>query len=493
MLRARSVLAVACVLWLIVGVACDLAFHDVIGRGSLGFVLGMRLATTGFHVLVLIVLFRHPLPPPSITRPLVAMVFPLSALMLTIIATRMGGIASPYVTGHFVILSVQGVAIADRWQRGAPLAAATSLMFPVGLLLAAAGDEHLRAQLTRSGPLATFIIFTGVLLAAAIVVAWGSHVMWSLRQSVFESRSIGRYKLQRRIGKGGMGEVWQAHDRATRRKVALKILSPEHGRSPAAIARFEREIQATSELIHPSTIRIYDWGVTDDGVWYYAMELLEGAGLDVLVRRAGPLPPALVVHLGIGAARAIAEAHGRGIIHRDLKPANLFVVSLAGEADFLKVLDFGVARVGAEDASITQAGAVIGTPAFMPPEVLAGAPWSEAGDVWALAASLYFALTGKTPREAGAPPPPPSASVAVPRELDDALVRALDDDPARRPQTGAELAAALVAAQAGAYAGGFRLDAGVDPGVDVALEHTLDAEQPHTVAEAPVARGRRTR
>jgi serine/threonine-protein kinase len=494
-LRARAVLVVACTLWLVVGLACDLAFHDVIGQGSLGFVVAVRLATSAFHVAVLVALFRDPLPPPSVTRPLVGALFPVSAAALTLIATRMGGLATPYITAYFVILSVQGLAIADRWQRSAPLAVLTGLMFPVGMLIDSVFDPVVRAQLSQPVAVSHFAVYTGVLLAETIVVAWGSHVIWSLRQSVFESRSIGRYKLRRRIGKGGMGEVWEAHDRATRRRIALKILSPEHGRSPAAIARFEREIQATAELAHPSTIRIFDWGVTDDGVWYYAMELLDGASLDLLVKRAGPLPVPLAVHLGLGAARAIAEAHGRGIVHRDVKPANLFVVAMAGTADLIKVLDFGVARIGDEDASLTQAGAVIGTPAFMPPEVAAGAPWTPAGDVWALAASLYFALTGRSPRDAGRPMPAVSTLATVPPALDDVLARALDDDPRRRYATAGELAAALAAVAAAApYDGSFRLDAApAAPAADVSLDQTLDAEQPNTRAEAPVAKGRAPR
>jgi serine/threonine-protein kinase len=299
------------------------------------------------------------------------------------------------------------------------------------------------------------VVEVAIIVAGGVMVAWGGHVVWSLRQSVFESRNIGRYRLVERIGKGGMGEVWRAHDRALRRQVALKILSPEHGRNPAAVARFEREIQATAEVAHPNVVRIHDWGVTDDGVWYYAMDLLAGVDLATLVKRSGPLPAALVAHLGAGVAAGLAEAHRRGVIHRDLKPANLFVIAPDGEPLRIELLDFGIAYVDAGD-DLTQAGAVLGTPPFMAPEALAGVPGGVPADVYGLAATLYFALTGKSPRDTGGAPA--SALVAgVPAALDDLLVRALDTAPSRRPRGADEIEHALVRLGV-AWTGSWRID-----------------------------------
>ena len=164
----------------------------------------------------------------------------------------MGGLSSPYVSAVFVVLMVEGLATPQPWQRGALLASATAFLYPVGLLVATQVDDTLHAQLRDSHALFVFATYFAVtLLAGAIVVVWGGHVMWSLRQSVFESRKLGRYRLLRKIGHGGMGEVWRAEDRALRRDVALKILSPDHGRSPSRVARFEREIQATAAIAHP--------------------------------------------------------------------------------------------------------------------------------------------------------------------------------------------------------------------------------------------------
>ena len=480
-LRARSILVVACTLWLVLGLGLDLVTHRYLGTGSLGFVLAIRLGTTAFHVAVVLPLFRSPLPAPRIANALVAAVFPVTSFALMLIATHMGGLTSPYVSAVFVAMAVEAIAAPWPWQRGAVLVAVTALLYPAGLLVATAIDPQLAAQLHDPASLAIYLTYTSVLGAAAIVVAWGGHIMWSLRQSVFESRNIGRYKLARRIGKGGMGEVWRAEDRALRRSVALKILSPEHGKSQSAIARFEREIQATASIVHPNVVRIHDWGVTDDGVWYYAMDLLEGVDLATVVKRCGPLPPALVVHLGVPVAQGLAEAHRRGVIHRDLKPGNLFVVAPQGEPARIELLDFGIARVQGEvDADLTQAGAVMGTPGYMAPEVRAGAPGSVASDLYGLAASLYFALTGSTPRDANNAPP--SALIAgLPAALDDAIVRALDANPGRRPESADELAR-LLAEDGATWTGSWSVDlahAGA-----VTTDPTIDPEAPMTQLES---------
>ena len=491
-MRARSVMFVACSLYLIVGAGLDVVMHRTIGHGSLGFVLGVRAIACAYHLMLLILLYRSPPPAPRLTGPMIDAIFPLTSLNLTVIATQMGGLTSPYVTGIFVILMVQALATPRPWQRGAPLAAATMLIWPAGMLTAAFVDDTVRAQLRDGVELAGFVTHVAVLLAGAIVITWGGHVIYSLRQSVFESRNLGRYKLTRRIGKGGMGEVWRAQDRALNRDVALKVLSPEHGKNPASIARFEREIQATAELNHPNVVRIHDWGVTDDGVWYYAMELLDGVDVATLVRRGGPLPPALVVHLGVQAARGLAEAHAHGVVHRDVKPANLFVsAAIDGALEEAKLLDFGVARLDGDDAGLTIAGAVIGTPGFIAPEVIAGAPGGVLADVYGLAATLYFALTGKTPRDAGIGTPPSALNPAIPADLDDALVRALDSDPGRRQRGADELGIELGAtALAGTWQGGLPAER-IAPAIETsgearAVDSTIDADAPVTRSEGPV-------
>ncbi len=478
---------VACTLWFVLGLGLDLVTHRYFGSGSLTFVLIVRITTSVFHFAVVAPLYRSPLPSPRVANALVASVFPVTAFALMLISTHMGGVTSPYVSAVFVAMSVEAIASPWRWQRGAVLVAITAFIYPIGLVVASAFDDQIAAQLHDTRSLAIFITYTSVLLAAAIVVAWGGHIMWSLRQSVFESRNIGRYKLARRIGKGGMGEVWRAEDRALRRSVALKILSPEHGKSPGSIARFEREIQATAAIAHPNVVRIHDWGVTDDGVWYYAMDLLAGIDLATVVKRCGPLPPALVVHLGVPVAHGLAAAHKKDVIHRDLKPGNLFVIASNGEPERIEILDFGIARVqGEDDVELTQAGSVMGTPGFMAPEVRSGSPGNVASDIYGLAATLYFALTGSTPRDTNHAPP--SALIAgIPVELDDAIVRALDMNPTRRPESADEFAR-LLAAGGTAWTESWNID--VDHSAPATGDPTIDPEAPKTQVEARKSRAK---
>jgi Protein kinase domain len=194
-----------------------------------------------------------------------------------LIATHQGGLASPYAVAVLVVVMGHTIAWPLSWKQGAIHAALSSGVYLVGIVaFSDLDDPHARA---------VFAVYAAVIVAGAIVAAWGGHVMWALKQSVFRSRKLGRHRLQKRIGKGGMGEVCRAEDRALRRQVALKILSPEHGKKPSLVARFEREIHATAAIVHPNVVRIHDWGVTDDGVWYYAMDALDGADLATVVKR----------------------------------------------------------------------------------------------------------------------------------------------------------------------------------------------------------------
>ena len=244
---------------------------------------------------------------------------------------------------------------------------------------------------------------------------------------------------------------------------------------------FRSRFAATANLSHPNVVRVHDWGVTDDGVWYYAMELLDGLDLSTLVKRAGPLPPGLVVFLGTQAASGLGEAHRRGTIHRDVKPGNLFVVAPGGVPERIELLDFGIASVAEDEAGLTQAGMALGTPGFMAPEVIAGAPGHTAGDIYGLGATLYLAITGKNPRDAGGVPPSELVP-SIPRALDDVLVSCLDADPARRPESADDLAAAL-AATGIAWAGGWTIDHVPAAPDEPALDATVDADQPATRAD----------
>jgi CHASE1-domain containing sensor protein len=249
----------------------------------------------------------------------------------------------------------------------------------------------------------------GVLAALlGFVTATSLRTISRLRRQV---EKVGPYRLVARLGRGAMGVVWEARHALLRRPTAVKLLAPgtEGERS---LARFEREVQLTASLTHPSTIAIYDYGRTADGVFYYAMELLNGINLLQLVELEGPLPAPRVVHFLRQACGALSEAHAAGLIHRDIKPANLMVCVYGGIPDFVKVLDFGLVKdVGAVesapkggpsaisgDAGLSQDGSLLGTPLYMAPEGMSDASRVDArADVFALGAVGYFLLTGNTP------------------------------------------------------------------------------------------------
>ena len=215
---------------------------------------------------------------------------------------------------------------------------------------------------------------------------------------------------------------------------------------------------AASGLQSPHTIRVFDFGASDDGVWFMAMEHLEGMDLATLVDEVGPLPVARVVRFARQACAALSEAHDAGVVHRDVKPDNLFVCRLGDEDDFLKMLDFGIAKIeGSEEASVTRAGWVHGTPSYMSPEACNGAGVDARSDIYSLGAVIYFLLTGVPPFQAptGAavmlahvseePEPPSSRGVRVPADLERVVLRCLDKDPDARFQSARELDEALAA------------------------------------------------
>ncbi len=217
---------------------------------------------------------------------------------------------------------------------------------------------------------------------------------------------IDSYELLERIGQGGMGEVWRARHKMLGREVAVKLIRPEaladrgDERGRITLRRFEKEARATAALRSPHTIELYDFGLTDDGTFFYAMELLEGYDLQTLVELHGPLPAARVVHLLRQVCESLAEAHHRGLVHRDVKPANVFTCRLGLEVDFVKVLDFGLVKgsasgEGSSDTNLTMDGAVPGSPAFMSPEAIrAEGNLDGKTDLYSLGCVAYWLLTG---------------------------------------------------------------------------------------------------
>jgi serine/threonine-protein kinase len=270
----------------------------------------------------------------------------------------------------------------------------------------------------------------------------------TLRGEAIEARKLGQYQLQRRLGAGGMGEVYLAEHVLLRRPCAIKLIRPERAGDPRNLARFEREVQATATLTHPNTVEVFDYGHAADGTFYYVMEYLPGLNLEELVKQHGPLPPARVIHLLRQICRALQEAHAVGLIHRDIKPGNIIVGQRGGQYDVAKLLDFGLVRapgLAGDGQPLTQEGAIAGTPAYMSPEQAAGrADLDGRSDLYNLGAVAYFLLTGQPPfvrqtavqtlaAHLGEPVVAPDRLRAdLPADVQAVLLRCLEKEPARR-------------------------------------------------------------
>jgi eukaryotic-like serine/threonine-protein kinase len=456
-LRLRRALTVAVVAWPAFALV-DWFVVAFVHPGRLWFYLLLRAIGLLPLLAAVGVLYGRRMPGPRVMRVTEISVGAVLSALVSLSSIESGGIESPIVLGVLVILLARSAILADHWKRALLPIGAIALAHPLTLAFVAPFDAAVAAQLRDPSALASMALSQMFLFASAALVLVGGHLTWMLRRQVFETRSLGRYRLKQKIGAGGMGEVWAAHHHALRRDVAVKILRPETRSDPSAVARFEREVRATAELVHPHTVRVFDYGVTEDGLWYYAMELLDGRDLHALVSQEGPLEPSRAARLLWQASKALSEAHRRGIVHRDIKPENLFVIDIGGEGEFIKVLDFGLAKLAVAERScaLTGEGWAIGTPRWASPEVVIGNQADPRSDVYGLGAVLYFLLAGVPPfdyrdvartlmahvNEAPAPPSQRGGR-QIPPELEAIVMRCLEKDPAHRFATATQVAAAL--------------------------------------------------
>lgn len=257
----------------------------------------------------------------------------------------------------------------------------------------------------------------------------------------------GCYRMLGMLGEGGMGSVYKSEQIKMNRLTAIKILKPELARSSEFVARFAREAEMASRIDHPHAVAIYDFGEADSGVVYLAMEFLDGEPLSALIRREGPQPLGRVVRIASQAAEALDAAHRLGIIHRDFKPDNVMLCRKPGETDWVKVVDFGIAKQTQDaGASLTRTGHVVGTPAYMSPEQVTGETLDARSDVYSLALVVYNLLTGELPFTGSTP-----QSLMVNRLLE--LPRPLRE---LRPELSPEVDAAVMTALAREREGRFR-------------------------------------
>jgi eukaryotic-like serine/threonine-protein kinase len=341
------------------------------------------------------------------------------------------------------------------------------LMLPAAL---AAGSMPLLA-LVALGSLAqvpadgAYFFNTAVGSAIAVGFAWmGSRVVYGLGREVAAARELGSYQLEEKLGQGGMGEVWRARHRMLARGAAIKLIRPASGVdgvpavSDESVRRFEREAQAIAGLRSPHTIELFDFGVSQDGAFYYVMELLDGLDADRLVRRYGPVPAERAIYLLRQVCHSLSEAESRGLVHRDIKPANVFLCHYGEEYDFVKVLDFGIVTApgaGAEPA-LTREAHVQGTPAFIAPEQALGDPIDGRADIYAAGCVAYWLLTGEfvftadttmglLVQHARSEPAAPSTrtTLPIPPALEELVLCCLAKEPSHRPQSARELARRL--------------------------------------------------
>ena len=375
------------------------------------------------------------------------------SVLISIMALRFGGLGSPYIHGLSLVIIIEALAVPAPWRDTVGYAAPSVASFPAILLIGSYFDPDLASALRDGHQLSVLGAHYMILLAAATIAAASGQASWSARMQLRKARQLGRYRLEARIGEGGMNEVWLAWDERLKRDVALKILRSSADTDARVIARFEREAHALSRLTSPHTVRVFDFGASDDGFSYIAMEYLPGADLQQLVRESGPMPPERAVALAIQACRSLAEAHAAGIVHRDIKPANLFATRLGDQYDVLKVLDFGIAHLVAE---ATRTQSVRGTPAYMPPECWIDGEADVRSDIYALGATLHYLLSGQPPFEnvdaaqlvrahmLQAPEPPSKTrGEPLPRSLDDLVLRCLAKAPDDRFRSVEELEIAL--------------------------------------------------
>ena len=282
-------------------------------------------------------------------------------------------------------------------------------------------------------------------LAASALAVSTSRVIYGLRREVDRARQLGQYALEEKIGEGGMGQVYRASHAMLRRPTAIKLLL---NASDQQLRLFEREVQLTASLTHPNTVAIFDYGRTPDGIFYYAMEYLEGLNLADLVERHGHLPTARVIHILRQVCAALAEAHAARLIHRDIKPANIILCERGGVADVAKVLDFGLVKtvdatsdVDGAHAAVTNHNVLVGTPLYMSPESIKSPDKvTSLSDLYAVGAVAYYLLTGQPPFEGESvvevcghhlhsTPAPPSEHVPVPEDLEKLVLQCLEKDP----------------------------------------------------------------
>jgi serine/threonine-protein kinase len=425
--------------------------------------------------------------------------FGLSAVIMAVgvfAAVRRGALPSRRLLDLglvFQVVGALGIAVGEFWHGLPPTTGGTffvpaecvwlvayPLLVPntpmkilvASLLAASMGPAGLAISAVAHGtavdqPLVAAVYFLTSSYPFAILAYLVARVVHRFNMQLKNAREIGSYELIERIGAGGMGEVWRARHRLLACSAAIKLIrSTAIGESPRArdplMRRFEREARDTAALGSIHTIDVFDFGVTEEGDFYYVMELLEGLSLERLVREFGAVDPGRTVYLLRQVCHSLGEAHARGLVHRDVKPANIMVCRLGPDDDFVKVLDFGLVKhtvEGAASTMLSTEGTTLGTPSYMAPEIALGHPDVDGRtDIYSLGCVAYYMLTGHTVFSGETPvatalahvqdaPVPPRllSEFNIPPALDALVMECLEKDPAARPASAAVVSARLAA------------------------------------------------
>jgi eukaryotic-like serine/threonine-protein kinase len=367
-----------------------------------------------------------------------------------------------WVLPFFGSIMAYGTLIPNTWRR---CASAMALIAVCPLLAVVAAGVCGAPYTVRVLALVVFEMSFWLAIGSGLAI-FGAHRMDVLRKRVEEAQMLGQYKLQQRLGGGGMGEVFLAEHVLLRRPCAIKLIRADRAGDPKNLLRFMHEVQATATLSHPNTIQVFDYGQTEDGTFYYVMEYLPGVTLEQLVQDCGRLPPQRAIHFLRQICDALHEAHLIGLIHRDIKPSNVIICQRGARYDKVKLLDFGLAlpyRSRPEDETLVREDTLAGTPAYMSPEQAGGNDKLDVrSDIYSIGAVAYFLLTGRSPfcyRSAArtiaahlyeTPLPPSQHCREISADIEALVLRCLAKNAAHRFASVADLERALAACVVGA-------------------------------------------
>ena len=402
-------------------VACSATnFIQLLGRETVGWTgFGMATVTLAGLIGTAVFLFRHETLDELWLRVLELAVFGAMAVciaywefaVLTVVPARGEFLARSAATEQvyvlasalfvhfcwFVLIVFHGVLVPNTLARGAGVAIGMCVVAVAISVVAAATHPP-----TGRNAGVVFAVSTTMLAAAVGLSVFGTAKTEALREEVRTAREavreLGQYRLRRKLGHGGMGEVYLAEHRLLKRPCALKRIHPKYINNADQLRRFQREVQATAQLRHPNIVEIYDYGRADDGTFFYVMEHVPGINLEEMVLRYGPLTPDRVVYLLRQVCGALREAHRIGLVHRDIKPSNILVYSAGSPHDQAKLVDFGLVYTADpvdDDHKLTRDGLIVGTPEYMSPEQASGGKLDDRSDLFSLGSVAYYLLTGR--------------------------------------------------------------------------------------------------